>query len=183
MGMAATQIQWTADMVQALPDDGARHEIIDGELFVTPAPSYAHQRAVLVLARRLDAYVRAHGAGYVLPAPADVVFSDRTLVQPDVFVVPPRDGKAPANWREAGRMLLAVEILSPSSARVDRVRKRALYQREGVPEYWIVDLDARVVERWRPEDERPEILADRIEWRVSADVPALEIELQEIWTG
>ena len=76
-----------------------------------------------------------------------------------------------------GRLILAVEILSPVTARADRIVKRRLYQGEGVPEYWIVDVDARLVERWRPGDERPEIVTDRLEWRPDPAHSALEMEL------
>ena len=68
-------------------------------------------------------------------------------------------------------------ILSPSTARADRHVKRRLYQRERVPEYWIVDVDARLIERWRPEDERPEILAEQLEWRPDPAHPPLTIDL------
>ena len=181
MGMAATQTHWTVDMVQALPDDGQRHEIMDGELFVTPSPSYDHQVAILRLTLRIAPYLAAHRAGYLFFAPGDVAFDRHTLVQPDLFVVPLVQGKRPRTWEEAGRPLLAVEVLSPSTARVDRVRKRELYQRQGVPEYWIVDLDARVIERWRPEELRPEILTDRITWAPNEAAEPLTIELAEYW--
>lgn len=99
------------------------------------------------------------------------------MVQPDVFVVPLIEGRKPASWEETGRLLLVAEILSPSTARADRHVKRRLYQRERVPEYWIVDVDARLVERWRPDDERPEILAERIEWQPDQKHPPLVIDL------
>lgn len=183
MGMAATQTpdRWTVEMLHALPDDGRRYEIINGELFVTPSPSYDHQAVVLRLAMQLDAYLRRHRVGYASIAPGDVEFGPLTLVQPDVFVLPPVDGRRPTSWREAGRPLLAVEVISPTSAAADRVRKRALYQRQGVPEYWIVDLDARVIERWRPADERPEILSERIAWAPEGAAEPLAIELGEFW--
>ena len=76
---------------------------------------------------------------------------------------------------------MAVEIVSPGSARTDRVRKRELYQHEGIPEYWIVDPDARLIERWRPEDSRPEILADRIGWQPAGPTEPMMIELSEFW--
>ncbi len=99
------------------------------------------------------------------------------MVEPDLFVVPLVDGREPRTWEEAGRLLLAVEILSPSTARADRQVKRRLYQREAVPEYWIVDVDARLVERWRPEDTRPEILSERLLWQPDTAHPALEMDL------
>ena len=181
MGMPATQTHWTVDMVHALPDDGNRYEIIDGELLVTPAPSFDHQDAAFQLAKRLDAYLAIYRVGHMFMAPTDVVFDARTLVQPDVVVVPLIAGKRPRTQAEAGKPLLAVEIVSPGSARTDRVRKRELYQREGVPEYWIVDPDARVIERWRPEDSRPEILVNRIGWQPAGAAEPMTIELGEFW--
>jgi Uma2 family endonuclease len=75
------------------------------------------------------------------------------------------------------RLLLTVEVLSPSTRRADRVKKRIVYLEEGVPEYWIVDLDARLIERWRQGDERPEIVSESIAWLPVADVPALTLDL------
>jgi Uma2 family endonuclease len=177
MGMATASKHWTIDMVRALPDDRNRYEIIDGELFVTPAPSWTHQGAVLELAVRLKSYLEAHGLGKTVIAPADVEIAADTMVEPDLFVIPRVAGRLPRSWAEAGRLLLVVEVLSPTTARVDRVRKRALYARVGVPEYWIVDVDARVVERWRPGDERPEILSERLEWQPDPEHPGLTIDL------
>ena len=183
MGMAAPHTDWTVERLQALPDDGNRYEIIDGELLVTPAPSFDHQGLVMRLAMRLEAYLSLHRVGYVRIAPGDVILDSRTLVQPDVFVVPPVDGRRPRSWSEAPTPMLAIEVLSPSSARADRVRKRDLYRRAGVAEYWIVDPEARVIERWRPGEDRPEILSERIAW-APAGVDAAEpmtIELAEFW--
>src|SRR5687767_5931986 len=176
MAMPATTI-WTADMVRALPDDGKRYEVIDGELFVTPSPALLHQRAAFAIGVLLSGYVKTHAVGDVLLAPADVLSSKHVMVQPDVFVVPLIEGRKPRSWEETARLLLAIEILSPSTARADRHVKRRLYQRERVPEYWIVDLDARLIERWRPEDERPEILAEQLEWRPEPANPPLIIDL------
>ena len=177
MDMAAATIRWTAAMVRALPDDGNRYEVVDGELLVTPAPTWRHQAASRALFLQLHPYLVAHAIGEVIYAPADVEFADDRMVEPDLFVVPLVGGRAPRTWEEAGRLLLAVEILSPGTARADRLVKRRLYQREGVPEYWIVDVDARLVERWQPGDERPEILTARLAWRPDPAVPAFEVDL------
>lgn len=179
---AASPRLWTREEFDALPEDGRRYELIDGVLFVngvelpghdpaalppemTPAPSWRHQTAVARLFTLLSDYVRAHRVGDVLFAPVDIDFDVRRVVQPDVFVVPLVGGRRPRSWIEAERLLLAVEILSPSTARFDRVRKRRVYQNAGVGEYWIVDVDARLVERWRPGDERPEVIDDRLVWQ------------------
>jgi Uma2 family endonuclease len=103
------------------------------------------------------------------------------VVEPDLFIVPLIEGKAPQSLKEAGKLLLAIEVLSPSSHRADRTKKRILYQRFDVPEYWIVDSVGRLIERWRPEDERPEILSDFIEWLPSPSDPPLRIDLDDFF--
>jgi len=177
MDMATASKHWTIDMVRALPDDRNRYEIIDGELFVTPAPSMVHQRAVLRLALRLVVYLDAQRIGEAIIAPADVEISENTMVEPDLFVVPPIVGRPPRSWTEAERLLLVAEVLSPTTARADRVRKRVLYARVRVPEYWIIDVDGRVVERWRPDDARPEILSERLAWQPDPAQTGIMIDL------
>lgn len=95
---------WTAEMARALPDDGKRYEVLDGELFVTPAPSADHQEALSVLFRLLDPYVREHRTGHLWWSPADIEFSPRRLVQPDLFMAPLIEGKRPRNWGEHPRL-------------------------------------------------------------------------------
>ena len=177
MGMPHATQDWTAEKVRALPDDGRRYEVIDGELLVTPAPRLVHQSAVVEIWRLLADHAKRTGIGFAFASPADIEFDPRTLVQPDVFVAPPVEGRRPNEWHEIGHLVLAVEVLSPSTARADRQVKRRLFQRQGVPEYWIVDLDARLVERWRPEDERPELLTETLVWQPTSGVEPLEIDL------
>jgi Uma2 family endonuclease len=168
---------WTRDDIRALEDDGKRYEIIDGELFVTPSPSWPHQDAVGELFLILSQYARSQRIGHVLQAPADVAFSPSRIVQPDVFVVPLIKGHKPRTYEQAGVLLLAAEVLSPSTARADRVAKRRLYREESVAEYWIIDLDARTIERSTPSESRPELLSDRIEWQPAGAAEPLVIEL------
>src|SRR6266404_1742020 len=164
MGMPAPETkEWTYEMLETLPDDGNRYEIIDGELLVTPAPTWSHQGVLWNLCVLFDAYLRQYPLWHGLFAPADVVFDNR-------------------NVEEAGTLLLAIEVLSPSSHRADRTKKRILYQRFDVPEYWIVDSVGRLIERWRPGDERPEILTGLIEWQPSASHPPLRIDLEGFFT-
>jgi Uma2 family endonuclease len=179
MGMPAPHTDWTAEMARALPDDGKRYEVLDGVLFVSPSPSRAHQRAVRLLLVMFDEYCRRYGLGEALASPADIEFSPKDLVQPDVFVVP----RIARSWRDVATLSLAVEVLSPSTARTDRHEKRRRYQREGVPEYWIVDLDGRIVERWRPDDMRPEVLVDALIWKPDPDTAALEIDLPRFFSA
>jgi Uma2 family endonuclease len=178
MAMPVQPTEWTVEMVRALPDDGNRYEVVDGELFVTPAPSWTHQRAVAELLLILAPYLRAHELGVAMIAPADILFGPRNAVEPDLFVVPLVNGAAPETWFAVGRLLLVV-VISPRTRRADRVDKRKLYQRKGVPEYWVVDTDARTVERWRPNEPDPEIFAETLPWHPDAAVPPLVIDLPE----
>jgi Uma2 family endonuclease len=175
MGMSTPRAPYTVAQLDDMPDDGRRYEIIDGELFVTPAPSGRHQDAVLELAALLRAYARSCSL-HVRIAPTDVRFSDSTLVQPDLIVLPLMpDGRRPVTFADVGRLVLAVEVLSPGTAPYDRGEKRALYQREAVAEYWIVDLDARAVERWRPRADAAERCDGRMSWQPSSEHAALGI--------
>ena len=181
MPVHAPDVDWTVERALALPEDGNRYEVLDGELFVTPAPSWGHQSVLGMLFRQLSAYVDEHRIGWTRFSPADIVFSPRRLVQPDLFVVPWREGGAPRAWTEVKSLLLAVEVLSPSTARADRHRKRVIYQSERVPEYWIVDADARLVERWRPGDERPEMILDELTWRPREDAEPFRLPLERFF--
>ena len=185
MAMPALDLarRWSREEVLALPDDGNRYELVDGELLVSPSPIRLHQRAVSRLLRLLDDYVAMHRLGEALTSPADVKFRAEEILQPDIFVAPAIGGRLGQTWEDVGIPLLVVEILSPSTARFDRVTKRIRYQRAGVPAYWIVDLDARVVEVWTPEAERPEIVVATLGWQPTPAVPALEIDLPGLFAA
>ena len=179
MHMSQTHRRWTADEVQRLPDDGWRYEVIDGDLLMTPAPSYRHQYAAGELFALLLPYGKRVGLQVVV-APAAVRYAPRTEVQPDVFVLPlRRDGRRPDRFSDVGRLTLAVEVLSPSTARSDRLRKRRLYQEQSVPEYWVVDMDGRSVERWRPASVEAEVFREVLDWRPVAGHEPLAIDLIE----
>jgi Uma2 family endonuclease len=181
MGMpAALEHRWTATEVRALPNDGMRHEVIGGELLVSPGPAFKHQRVTFAFWRILDEYLRNHRAGDVLGGPAEIEVDPHTLVQPDIFVLPLAAGRVPDTWEDVRRLLLAVEVLSPGTSRIDRRRKRETYLAMGA-EYWIVDPDARLVERWLPAIERPEILVDELAWRAPDADETLRIELQAVF--
>lgn len=181
MGMPSAAHRWTADEVRALPDDGNRYELISGELVMTPAPRGLHQVVVWKLGRRIGAWLEVSHAGEVLGAPADVSLGEDEVLQPDLFVYRTVTGKHLREWSDISSLMLVVEVLSPSSARYDRQLKRRRYQRARVPEYWIVDLDARLIERWRPADERPEILEHRLTWQPVPGAGALEVHLSALF--
>ena len=99
------------------------------------------------------------------------------MVEPDVFVVPRVGGRRPSRFEDVGQLVLAVEILSPSTARADRHVKRRVYQSEGIPEYWVVDAANRYIERWRPGEEIPETLTDSLAWQLVREADPLVIDL------
>jgi Uma2 family endonuclease len=156
--------RWTVADLADLPDDGNRYEVVDGELLVTPSPTLLHQTAVLGLGVLLHEYLGREPVGIVVVSPAEIVFSAKRAVQPDLFVAPLIEGRRPERLEQIQRPLLAVEVLSPSTARADRVTKRVLYRDQAVPEYWVVDLDARAVERSVPGDSGVEVIDDQLAW-------------------
>jgi len=144
--MAKRDVVLTYDDYAALPADGRRYEIHDGELSVTAAPSPQHQMVSLNLVRLLDQHVRTTSLGKVLYAPLDVILSETSVVQPDiVYVSQDRLGTISGRGIEGAPMLI-VEILSPSTTRIDRRTKRELYARHGVPCCWLVDPESRAIE-------------------------------------
>lgn len=173
MGMPAraSHRPWTEEEFYAARDAapfGERWELVEGEVLVTPSPHWVHQRIVVRLTILLDAYVRPRGVGEVFPSPLDVKLQPGLVLQPDLLVVP--SGELRRRSDIVKRLLLAAEIVSPSSARHDRVTKRPHYQRNRVSEYWIIDDMSQTVERWTPDDDRPELLAERLAWH-PAGVP------------
>jgi Uma2 family endonuclease len=177
MGMSLSHREWTVEAINAIPEDGNRYEVIDGELFVTPAPTWSHQRVSAKLFAAIFTYAGTLGLD-AMYAPASVTFTNGTEVQPDIFVIPRLpSGLSPESFADIGRLVLAVEVLSLRTARVDRTGKLSLYQRENVPEYWIVDSSARTIERWRPESIEPEILRDSITWQPILSCDLLTIDL------
>ncbi|MFN8591010.1 MAG: Uma2 family endonuclease [Thermomicrobiales bacterium] len=136
----------TYDDLLAMPDDGLRREIINGELIVNPAPEANHQRILGSIYRLLDDYALETHRGEVFMAPFDVILTRFDAVQPDLVFLLASHGRVPDHDHAINYPPdVAVEILSPSSRGTDRVRKMALYARAGVPEYWLADPAQRVL--------------------------------------
>ncbi|MGZ8378037.1 MAG: Uma2 family endonuclease [Gemmatirosa sp.] len=162
----------TADMVRALnaanPLWTPRYETIWGELHVSPSPRPSHQFILERIRRALWTYLEREPVGVLAGAPADISWGrDDILVQPDLFIVTveqARAAQADNAWTAVRHLLLAVEVLSPSSVRADRFAKRTLYQKMGVPLYWIVDVDAHTVEVWTPDAHFPTIERESLTW-------------------
>jgi Uma2 family endonuclease len=141
------QGHWTYDSYAALPDDGKRHEIIDGVLYMAPpSPSGWHQKSVIRLSHYLFAAVELSGHGQVFLAPFDVELSPGTVVQPDVVVLLNESSRKYVVSRIMGGPGLVIEVISPGNAATDRIEKYRAYARAGVKEYWIVEPGMRTVE-------------------------------------
>jgi len=185
MAMPAIAKRWRLEEVRALieasPFYTPRYELIDGELLVTPAPNLDHQAAAKALVLILIRYLDSEPVGEAFFSPFDIELENESLVQPDVFVVPPLPVPRPRKIRQLRKLLLAIEVISPSSARGDRVKKRPYYARNRVPEYWVVDLDARVFERSTPAEARPEVLVDSITWHPVGAARPLTVDLPKFF--
>jgi Uma2 family endonuclease len=132
-------VKFTYEDFVLFPDDGHRHELIDGEHYVTPSPLTKHQRIVLNLSLLLGPFVRKKKLGEVFLSPVDVVFSNLDVVVPDLVYVSNERSKIVTEKNLQGAPDLVVEILSESTRKTDEITKRRLYERFGVKEYWILD--------------------------------------------
>ncbi len=140
------QGQWTYSEYAVIPDDSHRYEIIDGVLYMTPAPTLGHQASNARFVRYLMQHVEEAGLGRVFPAPVDVELAPNVVLQPDVVVVLNANLGILIPERIIGAPDLVVEIASPGTEGYDRRQKQDAYARAGVPEYWIADPLARTVE-------------------------------------
>ena len=174
--------RWTEEEFYAARDaapPGERWELVDGEVLVTPSPHWVHQRIIGRLFVLLTSYVQSHALCEAFLSPLDVKLEPGLVLQPDLLVVPTGALKRRADV--VRHLLLAAEIVSPSSARHDRVRKRPHYQRNRVPEYWIVDDLSQTIERWTPDDDRPELLAEHLAWHPSGASEPFELDLVQFF--
>jgi Uma2 family endonuclease len=142
-------VKLTYDDFVHFPDDGKRHELIDGEHFVTPSPNRRHQKIVGELFGLLWSYLKRHPAGEICGAPFDVVFSDFDVVEPDLLFVSRERARLLTDKNVQGAPDLVVEVGSPATRRRDEKTKLQLYERFGVQEYWVVDPDLDVIKVYR----------------------------------
>ena len=142
------QLKLDYDDYLNFPNDGKRYEIIDGELYMTPAPQTRHQIVSMNIGRILANCIEDNDMGQILYAPTDVVLSDTSIVQPDLlFIRKEREHIIKKNFIE-GAPDLIIEILSPSNEKMDRHTKMKHYALFGVSEYWIIDYEARILEQY-----------------------------------
>jgi Uma2 family endonuclease len=168
-----------------IPDDGKRHEIIDGEHYVTASPFLRHQRIALRLAFRLEEFLRKHPLGELFIAPADVILSPHDIVVPDLLFVSDERASILTEKNIQGAPDLVIEILSNSTRRLDEVLKRRAYERFGAREYWSFDPQRKTTQVWERTTgglrRRDLLSAAAGDVLTSPLLPGLEIPLAEIF--
>ena len=180
-------VKLTYDDFVLFPDDGKRHELIDGEHYVTPSPNLKHQKVSGALYLLIAAWLEDHAVGQIFYAPFDVVFSRYDVVEPDLLYVSNAhaDVLTPANVQ--GAPDLVIEIGSPSTRQRDETIKRRLYERSRVLEYWVVDPDIDVVRVYQRRDQRfdraIELSREAGELLTTPLLPGLEMPLARIFRG
>ena len=145
MASQASARKLTYDDFVNFPDDGRRHELIDGEHYVTPSPAMKHQRVSGRLFGELYQHLKLNPIGEVFHAPSDVVLSLFDTVEPDLLIVLADQSHIVTDKHVRGAPAIVVEILSPGTRRVDETVKHRLYERSGVREYWVIDHERDVV--------------------------------------
>jgi Uma2 family endonuclease len=183
---ASARVKLTYDDFLLFPDDGKRHELIDGEHYVTPSPNTKHQAVSGNLHFQMRAWLEQHPVGRVFYAPFDIVFTQFDVVEPDLLYM--------SNERAAGILTakhvtgapeIVIEIGSPGTRKRDETIKRRLYERSGVSEYWVVDPDLDTVRVYRREGDRfgrpVELSAEASDVLTTPLVDGLEMPLARIF--
>ena len=183
---ASSGVKLTYDDFLLFPDDGKRHELIDGEHYVTPSPNTRHQRISGKLHLALQVHLQAHPLGEVFYAPLDIVLSQHDVVEPDLFYLShERAAKVLTAQNARGAPELVVEIASTSTRRCDETIKRRLYERDGVSEYWLVDPERDSIRVYPREGDRfgraVELTSERADVLTTPLLPGLEIVLTGIF--
>ncbi len=174
----ASTVRYNYTDHQSIPEDHQRHEIVDGELFVTPTPRVNHQHVAANLLVLLRSFADPLRLGLTV-GPITVRLEEELVLEPDlVFIRQDRMSIVDPEGDVHGPPDLVVEILSPSTKSYDRNLKRKRYLESGVGEVWIIDIDERMVEVWRPEPEGPERVKEVLRWQVADrafEIPLLEV--------
>jgi len=178
----------TYDDFLLFPDDGMRHELIDGEHYVTPSPILRHQAISGRLFLAIGSWLRDHPTGQIFYAPLDVILSRFDVVEPDLLYV--SNERAPdllsGKWVN-GAPDLVIEIGSPGTRRRDEMIKRRLYERSNVLEYWVVDPEVDVIRVYRRSGDRfgraVELSAEAGDILTTALLPGLQIPLNEVFAA
>jgi len=185
MSTQSHKVKFTYEDYLLFPDNGKRHELIDGEHYMTPAPSTKHQRISSKLHLAMGTYVNRNKAGIVFAAPIDVVLSDLDVVQPDLLFISSAKSSIITEKNIQGAPDLIIEITSETTRKTDEVIKRKLYEHYGVQEYWIVDPEVETVKIYRLTDRgyarTGELALDTGDSLTTPLLPKFQIPLTEIF--
>ena len=185
MATSYSALKFTYEDYLSFPEDGKRHELIEGEHFVTPTPRTKHQRIITNLHRLITPFAHKHTLGSVFSAPTDVVLSDADVVEPDFLFIAAHRASIIKEANIQGPPDLVVEVLSEGTRRTDEVIKRKLYERYGVREYWMVDPVLETVKIFRRQNDQfepPVQLSREVGQHITTSLlPQLHIPLEEIF--
>lgn len=178
-------VKFTYEDYLLFPDDGRRHELIDGEHFMTPAPSTKHQQISINLSTLFKIFLKEKKVGMVYTAPCDVVLSDLDVVQPDLLFVSAHRLSIITEKCIQGSPDLVVEIVSETTRKTDEIIKRKLYERYGVQEYWIVDPELETIKIYRMTERgyvrSAELSSEAKDILTTPLLPDLQIPISEIF--
>ena len=164
-----------------LPDDGKIHEIIDGDHYMTPAPATYHQTLSRRIQFQLYRQIEEKDLGFVFDAPTDVQLSDIDIVQPDLLVIHASRKSIISPKKIIGAPDLVIEILSESTSKKDRLLKLDLYQKAGVPEYWLVDPEGRQVAVHRLQEGRYRSAGEFHDEIGYSAIEGVRVDLSRVW--
>jgi Uma2 family endonuclease len=176
-----SQTKLTYEEYALLPEDGKIHEIIDGDHYMTPAPGTNHQTISRRIQHQLYVQIEERGLGVVFNAPTDLELSRIDIVQPDLLVILTARQGIVTPAKVLGAPDLVIEIVSKSTREKDETLKFALYQRSGVPEYWVVHGEDRVVKKYRL-TESGYVLEGEFSDEIAVSVlPGVTVDLRRVW--
>jgi Uma2 family endonuclease len=183
--MRPAGVKLTYDDYVLFPDDGQRHELIDGEHYVTPSPRPRHQTVLLNLAAMIWNYLQEHPVGRVFTAPLDVILSNYDVVEPDLlYLSHERASEVLRDWVR-GAPDLVVEIGSPGTRTRDEKIKKRLYERFAVSEYWVVDPELDMINVYRRSEQRyvrvAELSIENKDVLTTPLLPGLEMPLSRVF--
>ncbi|MEW6095325.1 MAG: Uma2 family endonuclease, partial [bacterium] len=144
--VATEEEKWTYQDYVQLPNNGKRYQIIQGEVYMSPAPVPYHQEVLWNLAQMLSNFVRKNRLGKIFIAPCDILLSDVNVVQPDIFFISKENLNIIKDKYIEGVPDLIIEITSPYTQKLDKIVKKKLYETYKVKEYWIVDVDKKTLQ-------------------------------------
>lgn len=185
MSLQSHKVKFTYEDYLLFPENGKRHELIDGDHYMTPAPSEKHQRISVTLTSWFKNFLRGQRIGKIYHAPFDVVLSDLDVVQPDLLFVSTDRLVFVTEKCVQGAPDLVIEILSEATRKTDEIVKRKLYERHGVREYWIVDPELETVKVYRMTEQGfvrvAELVRETGDTLTTPLLPGLQVPLAEIF--